>query len=427
MPRNKNIKITVITVVRNDVGNIRTTIESCLAQSWENVEYIVIDGQSNDGTTDIVMEYSDSISKIVCEPDNGIYEAMNKGVRLATGEWLIFLNSGDTFVSERTIEDIFSDESFDISDYDVIYGHGVMVTKEAYILKQANPDVSVMAKAPAFRHGCSFIRTTVHQENLFDLDKKEELGYALDWEMLHRLYVMGKRFAMTNHYVERYLLDGVSNHNVRNLYYNYRIVSGGKFAPKAFLRFVKGAIVDSFHETKAYKWVRSIGTDVIPNDIVPYIPFWCMRRFILRSLGMQIAKGAFVMKKNYIMNLNKVKIGENSHINRGCLLDGRGGITIGQNVSVSHNVNILTGSHDMNSPGFMGVFLPVTIDDYAWISAGSTILQGVHIGKGAVVAAGAVVVKDVAPYDVVGGVPAKHIAKRNEKLDYKVSGWLPFT
>lgn len=142
---------------------------------------------------------------------------------------------------------------------------------------------------------------------------------------------------------------------------------------------------------------------------------------------MQIAKGAFVMKKNYIMNLNKVKIGENSHINRGCLLDGRGGITIGQNVSVSHNVNILTGSHDMNSPGFMGVFLPVTIDDYAWISAGSTILQGVHIGKGAVVAAGAVVVKDVAPYDVVGGVPAKHIAKRNEKLDYKVSGWLPFT
>jgi acetyltransferase-like isoleucine patch superfamily enzyme len=373
------------------------------------------------------MEYSDSISKIVCEPDNGIYEAMNKGVRLATGEWLIFLNSGDTFVSERTIEDIFSDESFDISDYDVIYGHGVMVTKEAYILKQANPDVSVMAKAPAFRHGCSFIRTTVHQENLFDLDKKKELGYALDWEMLHRLYVMGKRFAMTNHYVERYQLDGVSNHNVRNLYYNYRIVSGGKFAPKAFLRFVKGAIVDSFHETKAYKWVRSIGTDVIPNDIVPYIPFWCMRRFILRSLGMQIAKGAFVMKKNYIMNLNKVKIGENSHINRGCLLDGRGGITIGQNVSVSHNVNILTGSHDMNSPGFMGVFLPVTIDDYAWISAGSTILQGVHIGKGAVVAAGAVVVKDVAPYDVVGGVPAKHIAKRNEKLDYKVSGWLPFT
>ena len=59
MPRNKNIKITVITVVRNDVGNIMTTIESCLAQSWENVEYIVIDGQSNDGTTDIVMEYSD--------------------------------------------------------------------------------------------------------------------------------------------------------------------------------------------------------------------------------------------------------------------------------------------------------------------------------------------------------------------------------
>lgn len=79
----------------------------------------------------------------------------------------------------------------------------------------------------------------------------------------------------------------------------------------------------------------------------------------------------------------------------------------------------MSGGHDMNSPSFEGRHRPIVICDYAWIGVGATILQGVTIGEGAVVAAGAVVTKDVDPYIVVGGSPAKVIGKRNEHFDYK--------
>ena len=142
---------------------------------------------------------------------------------------------------------------------------------------------------------------------------------------------------------------------------------------------------------------------------------------------MKIGKGSFIMKNVYVQNPNKISIGEYSHINRDCLLDARGGIVIGNSVSISHKVNIMTGSHDYKSSNFMGVFHPITINDYAWLGVGCTILQGTSIGEGAVVCAGAVVNKDVPDYAVVGGVPAKIIGTRPNNLSYKCSWDTPFT
>ena len=133
------------------------------------------------------------------------------------------------------------------------------------------------------------------------------------------------------------------------------------------------------------------------------------------------------MKRNYFMSPWLVEIGENSHINRGCLLDARGTIKIGNNVSVSHNVNIVTGGHVVQSKHFNGQYTPITIDDYAWLGIGCTILQNVHIGKGAVVCAGAVVTKDVPDYAIYAGVPAKKIGERNKDLDYICKGYEPLT
>ena len=127
------------------------------------------------------------------------------------------------------------------------------------------------------------------------------------------------------------------------------------------------------------------------------------------------------------MQANKLKIGEYSHINRGCLIDARGGITIGDNVSISHNVNIVSGSHDAKTKDFKGIFIPIVINDYAWLGVGCTVLQGVEIGKGAIVAAGSVVTKSVPPFDIVAGAPAKKIGTRRKDLDYHCNGWLPFT
>lgn len=167
--------------------------------------------------------------------------------------------------------------------------------------------------------------------------------------------------------------------------------------------------------------------EYVVNDILPHIPFWNIRKKYLQAVRMQIGKQSFIMKKCYINNANKIIIGDYSHINRNCLLDGRGGITIGNNVSISHNVQIITGSHDVNSKTFDASYLPILINDFAWIGIGATILQGIEIGEGAVVCANAVVTKEVAPYTIVGGVPAKQIGNRNKDLDYHCIWESPFT
>ena len=87
-------KISIISVCYNAIHGIEKTIQSVLSQSYDDIEYIIIDGGSTDGTVDIIRKYSDQITYFVSEPDGGIYDAMNKGVRAATGEWINFLNAG---------------------------------------------------------------------------------------------------------------------------------------------------------------------------------------------------------------------------------------------------------------------------------------------------------------------------------------------
>lgn len=164
----------------------------------------------------------------------------------------------------------------------------------------------------------------------------------------------------------------------------------------------------------------------IPNHIISKIPIWGIRKLYYKLFGMQLEKNAVMNMAQYIMDLRKLKIGKNSHINRGCLLDARGGIKIGNNVSISHRVNLITGGHDQNSSNFIGIFKPILIEDYVWIGVNATILQGVKIGEGAVVAAGAVVNKNVPPYSIVGGVPAKIIGHRNKELNYNCLWTMPF-
>lgn len=133
----------------------------------------------------------------------------------------------------------------------------------------------------------------------------------------------------------------------------------------------------------------------------------------------------FDMKQRVSIHLNcrfdakgNCNIGENSVVNRGCRPDTRGGITIGKNVSISEEVIILTADHDPNANDFAGRKRTVTIDDYVWIGTRAMILPGVHVGRGAVIAAGAVVTKDVPPMTIVVGVPARVIAKRDSTLKY---------
>ena len=103
-------KVSVITICFNAEKDIQRTIESVVNQTFEDFEYIIIDGKSSDETLAIVERYKSKIQQVISEPDDGIYDAMNKGVRLANGEWLIFMNAGDCFADYEVLEKVFADE-----------------------------------------------------------------------------------------------------------------------------------------------------------------------------------------------------------------------------------------------------------------------------------------------------------------------------
>ena len=417
------MKVSVITVCYNALQGIENTILSVKSQAYEDVEYIIIDGGSTDGTIDIIRKYSNCIDFFVSEPDGGIYDAMNKGIRAATGEWIIFLNAGDVFASNDSIKDPLS---IDTKGIDVIYGDSIEVTKELSHIVPASDDVARMNYEPIFRHGSSLVRASIQKQHEFDINKKD-LGYSLDWEMIHRLFIEGYRFKKVDTFIECYEQEGVSNHFVRNRWYNYKITSSQGFSLRKLWLFIYSSLIYMFKQSWLFNWLKAFYLEYCVNDILPHIPFWCIRRWYLRLWGARIGKGSFIMKKNYLLNPNRLSMGSYSHINRGCTIDARGNITIGNNVSISHGVYIITGSHDHQARNFIGRFMPISIDDYAWIGVGAVVLQGVHIGKGAVVCAGAVVTKDVGDYEIVGGVPAKHIGERRRDLDYRCLWNMPLT
>jgi len=155
------------------------------------------------------------------------------------------------------------------------------------------------------------------------------------------------------------------------------------------------------------------------NDLVQHIPFFAVRHWWYRRvLGWNLHPSASILMGQQVQMAGlrasgaRVSIGEGTVINRGCLLYTTGGLTIGKQVSVSAGVWLVTGTHDMNDPDFPAEFHPIVIGDYAWIGSRATILAGTRVGEGAVVMAGAVVTRDVAPYAVVGGVPARPVGER---------------
>lgn len=153
--------------------------------------------------------------------------------------------------------------------------------------------------------------------------------------------------------------------------------------------------------------------ELLGNTIINKIPSRTIRRCYYRGLGAHIPKNSITFRRVEILSSSNLRLGERTSVGWFSLLDARGGISIGNSVTVASYCKLITGSHDFNDANFTAHFLPIVIEDYAWICTGAIITSGVTIGRGAVVAAGAVVTKDVPPMTVVGGVPAKIIKKRD--------------
>jgi acetyltransferase-like isoleucine patch superfamily enzyme len=135
---------------------------------------------------------------------------------------------------------------------------------------------------------------------------------------------------------------------------------------------------------------------------------------------MNIGKKSCIYPKVIFYRWDNLSIGNNSVVNRGCTIDNRDEIIIGNNVSIAHNTKIYTTGHDINSPYFDMVSKKVKIDDYACVFANCLIMPGVTIGRGAVIYSGSVVTKTVPPYSIVGGNPAKIISTRSNHLEYNL-------
>lgn len=163
----------------------------------------------------------------------------------------------------------------------------------------------------------------------------------------------------------------------------------------------------------------------LTNHLVAHVPSFALRHlWYRRVLGIRLGEHAGVHMGAYVWFWSPreirrfgVTIGRNSLIGRNCTLDARSPLTIGDNVSLSPEVMILAGTHDVNDPKFapseVGPWA-VSIEDHVWIGSRAMILPGVTVGRGAVVAAGSVVTKDVAPLSIVAGVPAKPIGMRDD-------------
>jgi glycosyltransferase involved in cell wall biosynthesis len=211
------MKVSIITVVFNNVGTIKSAITSVLAQTYRDIEYIIIDGGSTDGTLEIIESFGDKIDSVVSGPDQGIFDAMNKGLAMVTGEVIAFLNSDDFYSGERVIEKIVSEFKNDSAD--AVFG-------DLHYVHAQDPEkifrcwVSGRYKAGSFLYGwmpphpAFFVRKNVYERHgKFNTDFKTAADYEL---MLRFVHVNKIKINYVPEVLVKMRIGGVSNSSLRN-------------------------------------------------------------------------------------------------------------------------------------------------------------------------------------------------------------------
>ena len=206
------MKISIITVTFNSEKTLRYTIESVLNQNYDDIEYLIIDGGSTDSTLDIIKCYEPKFEgklHYISEPDKGIYDAMNKGIRLAKGKWINFMNGGDTFADNCIVGD-FLRFAGDNPAADVIYGDFNRMLPDGGVRKSEFPDVvdKVFFYNKSVNHQASFIRSRLFRRfGMYD----ETFRIAADMDKWLMFVNNGCLFRHWERYVANFYLDGISS------------------------------------------------------------------------------------------------------------------------------------------------------------------------------------------------------------------------
>jgi len=198
--------LSVITIVYNNVKDVERTIKSVLEQTYPNIEYIIIDGASTDGTLQVIEQYKNRIHKIISEPDKGIYDAMNKGLRLAAGDYVLFMNSGDEIYEKNTVNKVFASKPY----ADIYYGETEMIDVTGKSLGRRRHQAPDKFTLKSFRYGMTishqaiYIKTTITEP----YNTTYQLSADIDWILTAAK--KAKVIVNTHQYVAKYLVGGMS-------------------------------------------------------------------------------------------------------------------------------------------------------------------------------------------------------------------------
>ncbi len=241
-------KVSIITIVYNAVDTLQKTIDSIASQTYSNIEYLIVDGGSGDGTLDVIKSNSKSISKWISEPDEGLYDAMNKGIDLATGDYLWFINSGDEIYEPTTLTKLFKSNPA----ADIYYGDTVMIDASGNVIgdRRLQPPTSLSWKD--FRNGMLVSHQSILISTRIAEAYNTKYQFSADFEWCLAALKEAKSVVNTQLTLSRFLDGGLTKQN---------IVPGLKERFDIMRRYFGLASTLWFHIPIAYRffsyWIRN--------------------------------------------------------------------------------------------------------------------------------------------------------------------------
>ena len=251
-----NPLVSIITVVYNGEKHIEQTINSVLNQTYSNIEYIIIDGDSKDNTLNIIKKYEDKIAQFISEKDSGIYNAMNKGLALTKGEIIGILNADDYYFENilQQVVDVFS-----TSQSDIVYGNIVKLRtiQSKDYLKEVAPNISLMERTMPIFHPATFVKKSVY-EKIGNFNEKYKL--SADYDFIYRAYKNNIKFEYIPQPLTVFRVDGISSINCQSYKEGYKIlVSNGSPYDKEMKRLVLKCKIKTLFRTIFNFFIRIFG------------------------------------------------------------------------------------------------------------------------------------------------------------------------
>lgn len=245
------MKLSIITINYNAINGLQKTIDSVVSQSFNDYEWIVIDGGSTDGSRELLELYRDLFTFFCSEPDKGIYNAINKGLKHANGEYVQFLNSGDWLYDSFTLEKVFTHID---GKYDIYYGNNIQVNENNRLNKYIYPDNLGFLFFPYNNicHQATFYRRTLFENNPFD----ESFSIVSDWAMNLKLLFEGRTFKHIDQFIVYYDNQGKSSATDRK-HHDERTTAFEKYVPQQ-IKIDLAQYENNYHFSRHRKSTRMI-------------------------------------------------------------------------------------------------------------------------------------------------------------------------